>query len=172
MYYEERRSKEKIAELEVYTDGSLKRVGKTTFGGWAFAVIRDGKEIFSKSANEPNTTNQRMELTAIAEALKNLQTIRTANEKVIIYSDSSYIINCYSQDWYITWQKNGWLNAAKKDVANRDLWEQIIPYFDNFWYYFRKVPAHVGVYWNEYCDKLAQQSADNLKRSFKGNYGQ
>lgn len=169
MYNEERRSKEKLITAEVYTDGSLKRIGKATFGGWAFIVVRDGHEIFCTGANEMDTTNQRMELTAMVKALDYIKDNREPNERVIIYSDSAYIINCYQQDWYINWEKNGWQNAQHKDVANRDLWEQIIPYFDNFWYYFMKVPGHAGNYWNEKCDDVAQDMANRLKISYRGN---
>lgn len=168
MYNEERRSKEKLITAEVYTDGSLKKLGKSTFGGWAFTVVRDGKEIYTTCGSEADTTNQRMELTAVLEALKYINENRHPNEKVVVYSDSAYIINCYSQDWYITWERNGWVNAQKKDVANRDLWEQIIPYFDNYWYYFTKVPGHAGNYWNEYCDSNAQRMADSLKLRWRG----
>lgn len=168
MINEERRSKEKLITMEIYTDGSLKKIGKSTFGGWAFIVVRDGQEIFSTGASESNTTNQRMELTAVLEALNYIKENRRPNERAIIYSDSAYIVNCYRQDWYINWEKNGWLNAQKKDVANRDLWEQIIPYFDNFWYYFTKVPGHAGNYWNEKCDELAQDMAERLKIRWRG----
>ena len=51
--------------------------------------------------------------------------IEYRNEKVIIYSDSAYAINCYLQEWYVNWQANGWRNANKKEVANQDLWKKI-----------------------------------------------
>ena len=100
MYNEERRSKEKLITAEVYTDGSLKRIGKATFGGWAFIVVRDGHEIFCTGANEMDTTNQRMELTAMVKALEYIKDNREPNERVIIYSDSAYIINCYHKNLY------------------------------------------------------------------------
>lgn len=165
---EERRSKEKVIALEIYTDGSLKKSGNQTFGGWGFIAVRDSKEIESQASNEKNTTNQRMELTAIAKALEYASIARHQNEKVIIYSDSAYAVNCYHQDWYINWMRNGWVNAKGKDVANRDLWWKIIPYFDNFWYDFRKVEGHAGNYWNERCDDLAQANAEALKREYRG----
>ena len=169
---EERRSKERIINLEVYTDGSLKKVGKTmTFGGWGFIVTRDEKKLFETGGSEYGTTNQRMELIAIREALKYASSIRRPNEKVIIYSDSAYAINCYLQEWYVNWEANGWRNANKQEVANQDLWADIIPYFDNFWYDFKKVNGHSGVYWNEECDKLAQLNAEQLRVNWRGNNG-
>ena len=109
-----------------------------------------------------------MELLAIVKALEYASVARRINEKAIIYSDSAYAINCYQQDWYIGWMNNGWVNAKGKPVANQDLWWKIIPYFDNFWYEFRKVEGHKGNYWNECCDDLAQNQADALKRENRG----
>lgn len=164
----EKRSKERVVTLEVYTDGSLKRTNYATFGAWAYIVVRDNKKIYFAADSLQNTTNQRMELTAIAEALKYVQTIRRSCEKVIIYSDSAYAINCYLKEWYVNWQLNGWLNANKQEVANQDLWRSIIPFFDNFWYSFRKVDGHSGNFWNEECDKLAQSTAEKLKSEWRG----
>lgn len=166
---EERRSKERVMTVEIYTDGSLKKSGQTmTFGGWAFIVTRDGREVYSAAGSEEGTTNQRMELQAIREALKYISAIRRPSEKVVIYSDSAYAINCYTQDWYVGWQSNGWLNAKKEPVANQDLWTDIVPYFDNFWYDFRKVDGHSGVYWNEECDARAQTASEALRKTWKG----
>lgn len=165
---DERRSNEKIISLEIYTDGSLKKSGNQTFGGWGFIAVRDSNKIIATAGSEKDTTNQRMELTAIAEALKYASTTRRINEKVIIYSDSAYAINCYSQNWYLGWMHNGWVNAKGQPIANQDLWYQIIPYFTNFWYYFKKVQGHAGNYWNECCDELAQTQADILKQQYRG----
>lgn len=165
----ERRSKEKIINLEIYTDGSLKRSGQNMkFGGWAFVAVRDNKKVYEAAGNEYGSTNQRMELEAIRKALQFASSHRRPNEKVVIYSDSAYAINCYLNEWYINWQANGWLNANKKDVANQDLWIDIIPYFDNFWYDFKKVEGHAGIYWNEMCDKLAQTTAETLRVNWRG----
>ena len=91
----EQRSRERIITLDVYTDGSLKKLGRlSTFGGWAFIVTRDNELIYRMANSEHDTTNQRMELKAILEALKYVSTIRRSNEKVVIYSDSAYAINC------------------------------------------------------------------------------
>ena len=169
---EEHHSKEHILNIEIYTDGSLKKIGmNNTFGGWAFIVIKDNKKFYYESGNEHGTTNQRMELKAISEALKVISTIRRPNEKVIVYSDSSYAINCYLQDWYIKWSYNGWKNASNQPVANQDLWTQIVPYFDDFWFDFQKVKGHNNVFWNERADALAQEAAENQKISWRGTNG-
>jgi ribonuclease HI len=164
----ERRSKERVLPIEIYTDGSLKKIGDKTFGGWGYVILRDNKEVFTASGAENDTTNQRMELMAVAEALKYIYTHRRKSEKIIVYSDSAYFINCYLQEWYLKWQSNGWTNANGKDVANQDLWREIIPFFDNFWYDFRKVEGHSNVYWNEYVDSLAQKQAELSKHEWRG----
>ena len=168
MDFEKKRSKEMVQPLEIYTDGSLKKSGPLTFGGWAFVALKNHDYSYEASGSIHNTTNQRMELQAIVNALEYAREVKRNPEKVIIYSDSAYVINCYLQEWYIHWQHNGWQTSTKKDVANQDLWRIIIPYFDNFWYDFRKVPGHAGNKWNEYCDQLAQREAEKLKRHWGG----
>lgn len=168
MFLESKRSKELVSPIEIYTDGSLKKEGRVTFGGWAFICTREGEELYFASGSEHNTTNQRMELQAIMNALIYARDLRRGPEKVIIYSDSAYAVNCYLQRWYEKWKRNGWVNAKGQDVANKDLWREIIPYFDDFWYDFRKVEGHKGIYWNEKCDELAQNEAAHLKRHWRG----
>ncbi len=164
----EKRSQERIPSIEIYTDGSLKKTGNMTFGGWSFIVVKNNEAIYFDTDSEYNTTNQRMELKAILKALNYIKDNRRMCERVIVYSDSAYAINCYLKEWYINWQRNGWLNANKQEVANKDLWFEIIPFFENFWYDFRKVKGHAGEVWNEKCDKIAQDSAEKLKRRWRG----
>jgi len=166
---QERRSHAQIAQLEIYTDGSCKRLGTNiTFGGWSFIALRGGERIYEVAGCEYGTTNQRMELLAIRNALEFAQKNRHPNENVVIYSDSAYAINCYTQEWYTRWQWNNWTNAKGDEVANQDLWIDIIPYFDNFWYHFSKVKGHDKNYWNNECDRLAQMKAQEMKDNFKG----
>lgn len=164
----ELKSKERVLPVEIYTDGSLKKIGNKTFGGWSFIVVKDSKEQFIDSGSENDTTNQRMELTAILKALKYIQMHRKKSEKVILYSDSAYFVNCFLQEWYLKWQSNGWVNSTDNDVANKDLWLEIIPFFDNFWYDFRKIEGHAGKYWNERADELAQKQAELSKQNWRG----
>lgn len=126
-------------------------------------AIRDTELVYWAADSEEGTTNQRMELRAILEALKYAQSVRRPNERVMIFSDSAYAVNCYTQQWYEKWRRNGWRNSKDEDVANQDLWSEIVPFFDNFWYTLRKVEGHNGVYWNEECDRMAQTLAGSLK---------
>lgn len=166
---EQRRSRQQMAQLEIYTDGSCKRIGMhMTFGGWSFIALRGGERIYEVAGSEYGTTSQRMELTAIRNALEFAQKNRQPNESVIIYSDSAYAINCYTLGWYVGWQHNGWTNSQGEDVANQDLWIDIVPYFNNFWYYFIKVKGHSDNFWNNECDRLAQLASQELKNNFRG----
>ena len=166
---EQKRSNQKIPNLEIYTDGSLKRSGQNmTFGGWSFLALRGGEFIYKASGSEYGTTNQRMELIAIRNALEFAAANRQINENVTIYSDSAYAINCYNQRWYERWLTNGWVNSKNEAVANQDLWEQIVPYFDNFWYHFSKVKGHDENYWNNEADRLAQEESQSLKDGWQG----
>lgn len=165
---QEKRSNAQIPTLEIYTDGSCKSLGKIRFGGWSFIALRGGEFLYRVSGSEQETTNQRMELLAICNALIYAQQNRRPNEKVIIYSDSAYAINCFQQEWYVKWQQNGWINSSGEPVKNIDLWQKIIPYFDSFWYYFSKVKGHGSNYWNNECDRLAQAEAQELKDNFRG----
>lgn len=164
----ERHSKERVPTLEIYTDGSCKKLGTVTFGAWSFVVVRYNNLIYQAFGAEDMTTNQRMELTAIANALEYAQSVRRPVERVRIYSDSAYVINCFDQEWYVNWMKNGWISSNGKEVANRDLWLKIIPFFDNYWYTFSKVPAHKDCFYNLMADELAQNEADKRKKNWRG----
>jgi ribonuclease HI len=98
----------------LYTDGACS--GNPGPGGWAWADV-DGP--WASGAENPST-NQRMEVTAVLEAL------RAHDGAVLIVSDSTYVVNCFRDKWWMGWLARGWTNSAKKPVANRDLWEPLI----------------------------------------------
>ncbi len=160
--------KTKIIPFEIYCDGSCKKLGDTSFGGWSYIIIYDGKIIAKNFGSEVGATNQRMELLAAIEGIKMVQNYKQEHDYVRIYSDSAYFINCCNQNWYQTWLSNGWRTSTKKPVANVDLWQQIIPYFDRLDYHFYKVEGHAGIALNEMCDKMAQDAAKRLKENWKG----
>lgn len=163
-------------KYSVYCDGSTKANGKeNSVGAWAYALINEdwGTMTCSKSEAVANTTNQRMELQAAIEGIKVALPLATKNRDIIIvYTDSAYLHNCYQQRWYDTWQRNGWKNAKKQPVANQDLWEQLIPYFESFGIEFKKVKGHsnnssIHSTWNNYVDDLAQTAAARLQEELK-----
>lgn len=148
----------------VYTDGSCRGNGSEgAKGGWAYVVIDENDEIVSSgSGGELNTTNNRMEMSALLAACE-IFNERAKYEPIEIYMDSAYCHNCFVQKWYKTWQKNGWINSKREPVKNRDLWEQIIPYFDNPNFHFRKVKGHSNSKWNNVVDKMAVAAAMALE---------
>ena len=157
--------------FEVYSDGSTRGNGyENSVGAWAYVVLGNEGKIHQDCQAVKNTTNQRMELTAAAEALEYLfyNEVCVPFDKVIIYTDSAYLHNCYKQKWYANWQNNGWKNAKKQPVANQDLWERLVKFFDMPEVEFMKVKGHAGCRdeyekWNDHVDKMAQTASQKLK---------
>jgi ribonuclease HI len=135
--------------LKVYTDGAF--TSKTQVGGWAWAVASDppgaGRE---DSGQAVSTTSQRMEMTA---ALRAVQTFE--DWPICIVSDSAYVVNCFEDRWYVSWKRNKWRTKAGREVANRDLWEELIPLVLKSRTRFLKVKGHSGNPMNDYVDQLA-----------------
>ncbi|QQE81113.1 ribonuclease HI [Alicyclobacillus sp. SO9] len=140
-----------MKQIEIWTDGACS--GNPGPGGWAAVLTYEGhtKEI---SGGEENTTNQRMEIAAVMNALESLK----EPCDVTIYSDSAYVINCFKQKWYVSWQKNGWKNSKGQPVQNRDLWERLLDARNSHHIQFEKVKGHAGVDLNERCDELAREA--------------
>lgn len=160
-------------KYNVYCDGSTKGNGtENSVGAWAYAVINDqyNSMSFADVHAVKETTNQRMELCAAIEALTKICSIAEfPQDQVVVYTDSAYLHNCYTQGWYKSWQKNGWKNSKKQPVANQDLWEMLIPYFETFGIDFVKVKGHAGNHnihekWNNYVDNLAQTASKELSQ--------
>ena len=103
-----------------------------------------------------DTTNNRMELQAVLEALAALE----GGDPLQVVTDSSYIVNCFSERWWVGWQRRGWCNARKAPVKNRDLWEPLIESVLARGVSFRWVKGHGGDPWNDAADRLATQAAD------------
>ena len=137
--------------IEIYTDGACsKNPGP---GGWAFVVVEQGIATYNAGGSEKHTTNNRMELTAILEACKYIDT--QPEGRWTIYADSAYCINCYSAGWRRKWMENGWMTSQNKPVLNQDLWEKLIPYFRRSDISFCKVKGHANNQFNNIVDELA-----------------
>ena len=134
---------------EVYTDGAC--LGNPGPGGWAWAVP-DGA---FRSGASPRSTNQRMEITAVLEALPALPGALT------VVSDSTYVVNCFRDRWYEGWIRRGWRNSQNKPVANQDLWAPLLELYlarrDEV--RFRWVKGHGGDEMNDLVDRLAVEAA-------------
>ncbi len=133
----------------MYTDGAC--LGNPGPGGWAWAV--PGGSFASGPA--PATTNQRMEIQAALEA------VRALEGQLVVVSDSTYVVNCFRDRWWEGWLARGWMNKAKKPVANRDLWEPLIEAVraEPNRIAFRWVKGHGGDPFNDLVDRLAVEAA-------------
>ena len=129
---------------------------------WAYVVLNDKEEILAKNCLAvKGATNQQMELMAATEALEYIfyNEICVPFDSVKIITDSAYLHNCVTKKWYVNWEKNGWKNAKKQPVANRELWERLIKFFEMPEVEFVKTAGHAGVKWNEYVDTMAQNAS-------------
>ena len=137
-----------MKEVTIYTDGACS--GNPGPGGWGaiLAYRSREKEI---SGYEAQTTNNRMELTAAAEALKLLK----EPCRVKLYSDSAYLVNGFSQNWIAGWQRNNWKNSKKEPVQNKDLWQTLIDLSEKHEITWIKVKGHSDNEKNNRCDALA-----------------
>jgi ribonuclease HI len=140
-----------MKQVDIFTDGACK--GNPGPGGWA-AILRMGAHEKELTGGEAATTNNRMEMTAILRGLSAL------NEPcaVTVHTDSRYVIDGMTQ-WIFGWQKRGWLNAAKKPVANEDLWRELIAAARPHKVSWEWVKGHSGHPENERCDALASAEA-------------
>lgn len=131
-----------MAILRIYTDGACAgNQSNQNIGGWG-AILEYGahqKELFGGQAN---TTNNRMELTAVIEAFKAL---KQTGQKIEVFTDSSYVANCFREEWYVSWEKNHWRNAAKKSVENQELWKELLALVRQHEVRFFRVKGHVNL---------------------------
>ena len=134
--------------IEVFTDGACS--GNPGPGGWGWAVAPDGTP--RGSGGEAATTIQRMEVYAVYDAIRTLGADGTPLE---IVSDSTYVVNCFRDAWWVKWQRNGWKNAKKQPVANVDLWKPLIEVVQAGDITFRWIKGHSGHPMNELADQLA-----------------
>ena len=137
-----------ISDVVIYTDGACS--GNPGPGGWA-AILMAGGAKKELSGGEANTTNNRMELMGVISGLKALT--RPCN--VEVHSDSAYVVNAFSQNWIGKWASNGWKNSAKADVANTDLWKELLELTKIHNVTFIKVKGHADNEYNNRCDELA-----------------
>jgi ribonuclease HI len=143
-----------MAYVEIFTDGACR--GNPGPGGWG-ALLRFGEEEKTLYGGERETTNNRMELTAVIEGLTALK--RPCEVKLT--SDSTYVLKGI-QEWLPNWKKRGWKTASKKPVKNADLWQkldQLIQLHSIDWFW---VKGHSGHRENEIADELANLGIDEL----------
>lgn len=128
--------------LRIYTDGGCAgNQSRTNFGGWG-AVLEYGQHQKELHGSAKNTTNNLMEMTALLEAFK---AVRKEGQTIEVFSDSSYLMDCFRKKWYVNWQKNGWKTAKKEPVEHKEIWEQLISYLDIHNISFYRVKGHVNL---------------------------
>lgn len=143
-----------MQRVTAHTDGSC--LGNPGPGGWAAVLSLPGtaheRELCGGFAQ---TTNNRMEIMAVIEALSAL------NQpcEVELFTDSQYVRNAVEKKWLASWQRNGWRTAGKKPVKNRDLWERLAPLLKRHAVRFVWVRGHAGDAGNERCDFVARREA-------------
>lgn len=146
----------------IYTDGACS--GNPGVGGWG-AILMYGSAKKEISGAEEYTTNNRMELRAVIEALKCLK----EPCKVELYTDSSYVHNAFVDGWIWNWLRNGWQTSNKKPVENQDLWNELIGLTRIHRLNWNKVKGHADNEYNNRCDKLATSAASELKKKLSSD---
>ena len=145
-----------MKQVEVFTDGACK--GNPGPGGWG-AILRMGRHEKELSGGEPQTTNNRMEMTAVIRALDALKE-RCA---VTVHTDSRYVIDGMTK-WIAGWQKRGWVNASREPVKNADLWRELLDATARHKVSWQWVKGHDGHPENERADRLASDAASAAGR--------
>ena len=144
-----------MKQVTIYTDGACS--GNPGPGGWG-AVLMFNEFRKEMSGFEPQTTNNRMELTAAIVALKALK----EPCEVTLYSDSRYLCESVNQRWVYGWQARGWKKADKKPALNVDLWQRLLPLLETHQVTFVWIKGHAGHPMNERCDALAVAARENI----------
>ena len=137
-----------MKSVQVYTDGACS--GNPGPGGWGAILSYNGREK-ELSGGEKNTTNNRMELTAVISALEALK----EPCEVELYSDSKYVIDALSKGWARSWKAKNWIKSDKKPALNPDLWEKLLSLTDIHTVHYHWVKGHAENEYNNRCDKLA-----------------
>lgn len=145
-----------MKKVEIFTDGACS--GNPGPGGWGALLRYNGheKELWG---GEVNTTNNRMEMTAVIEALKALK----EPCDVTLTSDSQYVCNAITKGWAKKWQKNNWIKSDKSKAKNPELWEELLALIDKHHIKIIWVKGHAGHPENERCDRLAVEQSKKFR---------
>lgn len=141
--------------IDIWTDGACK--GNPGPGGWG-AWLRSGQHEKELFGGEAHTTNNRMELTAVIEALAALK----RPSQVTVHTDSQYVKNGITE-WLAQWERRGWKTADRKPVKNADLWQRLDQEVKRHEVQWRWVKGHAGDPGNEHADVLANRGVDSVR---------
>lgn len=145
-----------MKQVYMFTDGACS--GNPGPGGWG-TILRFGAIEKELSGGEANTTNNRMELSAVIAGLSALK----EPCEVTLTTDSKYVCDSINKGWVYGWQKRGWIKSDKKPALNVDLWEQLLPLLKKHKVTFVWVKGHAGHPENERCDRLAVEQSLRFK---------
>lgn len=153
-----------MSDFIIYTDGACS--GNPGPGGWAFVAVESsgtGTKIES-SGSELNTTNNRMELTAVINGISFIKAI--AYSSMLILTDSKYIVDAVNQGWLNSWVSKNWKKSDGKSVLNQDLWSKLLELMSIYNVSFQWVKGHAGIPENERCDELARKEIKKLRELY------
>ena len=146
-----------MKQVYIFSDGACS--GNPGPGGWGAILRYDGKEA-EISGGESHTTNNRMELTGVIEALTRLKYPCKAK----VRTDSRYVVDGITKNWAKSWRKNNWVKSDKKPALNPDLWEKLLNLCETHQVEFEWIKGHAGHAENERCDQLAVRERDKHSR--------
>ena len=150
--------------LRIFTDGGCS--GNPGPGGWAYIMVVEtaqGEQVVGEEkGGEKNTTNNRMELTAVISSLKALKAMSGLPKQAVVYTDSQYVQKGISE-WIHNWKKNSWRTSDKKPVKNQDLWMELDALATELSPEWKWVKGHAGNEFNERCDRMTQEAILSLK---------
>ena len=151
------------ASLKIFTDGGCS--GNPGPGGWAYVIVVEtfqGPVIQAERyGGEPDTTNNRMELTAVIESLRAVIAMENIPRRAVIYTDSQYVQKGITE-WIIKWKKNAWRTSDKKPVKNQDLWMELDSLSGSLSLGWEWIRGHAGNDYNERCDRMTQKAIASI----------
>lgn len=142
----------------IYTDGGCS--GNPGPGGWAFTLNGDDAYQTEQSGRDADTTNNKMELTAVIRSLESARQLGA--ERIIVHTDSQYVKNGITV-WIHSWKAKGWKTADRKPVKNQELWMELDKLVASLPVSFQWVKGHAGIDLNERCDTLVQEEIKGLR---------
>ncbi|MBO4394464.1 MAG: ribonuclease HI [Spirochaetales bacterium] len=146
-------------KVDIFTDGGCS--GNPGPGGWAYVLLSDGQLTSYSSGGEAQTTNNKMELTAVIRAIEDAYLLGVS--EISISTDSQYVKNGITT-WIFNWKKNGWKTSSKDPVKNRELWEHLDELNSTNKIRWTWVKGHAGIKYNEMCDSLVRKEMEKFTR--------
>ena len=145
--------------VKIYTDGGCS--GNPGPGGWAYIIImqtfQGEKILMQEQGTEKDTTNNRMELTAVIRALQTFKSMADIPRQATVYTDSQYVQKGMTE-WIKAWKYNNWKTSDKKPVKNKDLWLELDSFAKELSLGWEWIKGHAGNEYNELCDNMTQEA--------------